>query len=128
MSPAETVANLDSSLAANGENILLRRMISGVQKSVTVRAHIRNFHLSASDIVTGISKVPFVVIISLTQIRAAGWPQGAPAPAAPPFNVDSAIPVIGDTVIIKGVVRTVKSVDPRAVNGSVVRVQMMVEG
>ena len=36
--------------------------------------------------------------------------------------------MIGDSVIIKGVVRTVKSVDPRAVNGVVVRIQMIVEG
>lgn len=41
-------------------------LMGGVQKSVTVRAHVRNFHLGASDIVTGISKVPFVVILSLT--------------------------------------------------------------
>ncbi|UZE46984.1 hypothetical protein ONR75_18435 [Rhodopseudomonas sp. P2A-2r] len=111
-----------------GEDVVLRRSISGVSKAVTVRAHVRNFHLSASDIVTGISKVPFIVILSLTQIRAAGWPQGAPAPAAPPFNVDSAIPVVGDTLVIKGAVRTVKAVDPRAVNGIVVRVHMIVEG
>lgn len=125
---SDHVTRLDASLAQKGEDIVLRRLISGVQKSVTVWAHVRNFHLSASDIVTGISKMPFVVIMSLTQIRAAGWPQGAPAPAAPPFNVDSAIPMIGDTVVIKGVVRTVKAVDPRAVNGAVVRIQMVVEG
>lgn len=125
---ADFIERLDASLAARGEDIVLRRLISGVSKSVTVRAHVRNFHLSASDVVTGISKVPFVVIMSMTQIRAAGWPQGAPAPAAPPFDIDPAIPVIGDTVIIKGRVRTVKSVDPRAVNGEVVRIQMLVEG
>jgi hypothetical protein len=125
---SDKIARLDASLAKKGEDVVLRRLIGGVSKAVTVRTHVRNFHLSASDIVTGISKVPFVVIMSLTQIRAAGWPVGAPAPAAPPFNVDSAIPVIGDTVIIKGVVRTVRAVDPRAVNGAIVRIQMIVEG
>jgi hypothetical protein len=125
---SDKIARLDASLTKKGEDVVLRRLIGGVSKSVTVRAHVRNFHLSASDIVTGISKVPFVVIMSLMQIRAAGWPQGAPAPAAPPFNIDSAIPVIGDTVVIKGLVRTVKSVDPRAVNGVVIRIQMIVEG
>jgi hypothetical protein len=125
---SNSITRLDASLAAKGEDIVLRRLIGGVSKSVTVRAHVRNSHLSASDIVTGISKVPFVVILSLTQIRAAGWPPGAPAPGAPPFNVDSAVPVIGDTVVIKGVVRTVKAVDPRAVKGVVIRVQMIVEG
>lgn len=120
--------DLDASLAKEGEDIVLRRSISGEQKPVTVRAHVRNFRLGASDIVTGVSKIPFVVIISMTQIRAARWPQGTPAPAAPPFDIDPAIPVVGDTVVIKGRVRTVKSVDPRAVDGEVVRVQMMVEG
>ena len=38
-------------------------LMGGVQKSVTVRVDVRNFHLGASDIVTGISKVPFVVIL-----------------------------------------------------------------
>lgn len=122
------IDELDASLAENGEDILLRRTIAGVKKEVTVRAHVRNFRLSASDIITGISKVPFVVIISMTQIRAAGWPVGAPAAAAPPFDVDPAIPVIGDLVIIKGSPRTVKAVDPIAVNSEIVRVKMMVEG
>lgn len=125
---SQHIIDLDASLAENGEDIVLRRLVGGVLKSVTVRAHVRSFNLSASDIVTGISKVPFVVRISMTQIRAAGWPQGAPAPAAPPFNVDPSIPVIGDTVVIKSTVRTVKAVDPRVVNGEVVRIQMMVEG
>jgi len=104
---SNSITRLDASLAAKGEDIVLRRLIGGVLKSVTVRAHVRNFHLSASDIVSGSSKLPFVVIMSLTQIRAADWPVGAPAPGAPPFNVDLAIAVIGDTVVIKGVVRTV---------------------
>jgi hypothetical protein len=123
------IARLDASLAKKGEDIVLRRLIGGVSKAVTVRAHVRSFRLSASDIVTGITKVPFVVILSLTQIRAAGWPQGAPPPAAPPFNVDAAIPVIGDTVIIKGIARTVKVVNPIAAGADgVVRVKMLVEG
>jgi hypothetical protein len=120
--------DLDASLAEQGEDIVLRRVIAGVKKEVTVRAKVRTFRLSASDIVTGISKIPFVVVISMTQIRAAGWPVGAPAAAAPPFDVDPAIPVIGDMVIIKGILRTVKSVDPIDVNSEIVRVNMMVEG
>lgn len=122
------IDDLDASLAEDGEDIVLRRLISGVQKSVTVRAHVRSYRLSATDLVAGISNLPFIVVISPSQILAEGWPQGAPAPAAPPFDVDPAIPVKGDTVVIKGQVRTVKSVDPRAVDGEVVRIQMMVEG
>lgn len=126
---ADHIDSLDASLRENGEDIVLQRRIGGVLKSVTVRAHVRNFRLNASDIVTGIKMVPFVVIMSMTQIRAAGWPEGAPAPAAPPYDVDPAIPVIGDLAIIKGVPRTVKSVDPMAVGDEgVVKVKMMVEG
>ena len=125
---SDHIDELDASLAENGEDIILRRVIAGVKKEVTVRAHVRNFRLKASDIVTGITKVPFIVIISMTQITAAGWPQGAPASAAPPFDVDPAIPVIGDLAIIKGMPRTVKSVDAIAVNNEIVRVKMIVEG
>ena len=125
---SDHVDDLDASLAANGEDIVLRRTIAGVKYDVTVRAHVRNFRLNAADIVAGITKVPFLVIISMTQIRAEGWPQGAPPPAAPTYDVDPAIPVKGDVVIIKGGPRTVKSVDPIAVDSEIVRVKMMVEG
>lgn len=125
---SDHIDDLDASLAEEGEDIILRRVIGGVNKEVTVRAKVRTFRLQASDIVTGISKVPYTVVISMTQIRAAGWPVGAPAPAAPPFNVDPAIPVIGDLAIIKGAPRTAKSVDPIAVNDEIVRVNMLVEG
>jgi hypothetical protein len=125
---SEHIDNLDASLARSGEDIVLRRVIAAANKEVTVRAHVRAYRLNATDIVNGIYVQPFIVIISMTQIRAAGWPQGAPAPAAAPFNVDRAIPIIGDLSIIKGVPRTVKSVEPMAVNGEIVKVKMMVDG
>jgi hypothetical protein len=98
------------------------------EPALTVRAHVRNFHLNTSDIVTGISKVRVRRHPVADPDPCRRLPQGAPAPGAPPFNVHPAIPVIGDTVVIKGVVRTVKAVDPRAVSGLVVRVHMIVEG
>lgn len=125
---SEHIDNLDASLAKRGEDIVLRRVVAGVNRDVTVRAHVRSYRLNAEELAKGIYQIPFIVNISLTQIRAAGWPEGAPAPASPPFNVDPAIPVIGDLSIIKGVPRTVKTVDPIAVNGEVVRVKMMVLG
>lgn len=121
------IDDLDDDLANYGEDIYLRRLVSGSLRLVKVRAHVRSFRLSSNDLVSGIMTVPFVVIISMTQIKAAGWPQGVVAAAAP-FNVDPGIPVIGDTAIIKGVARTVKAVDPMAVNDVVVKIKMMVEG
>lgn len=125
---SEHTDDLDAALDEDGEDIVLRRTIAGAKKEVTVRAHVRSYRLSASDIATGISKAPFVVIISMTEIRAAGWPQGAPAVAPAPFNVDPAIPVIGDVAIIKGYPRTIKAADPIALDSEIVRVKMMVEG
>lgn len=123
------IDSLDASLQENGEDIVLQRVIGGVTKSVTVRAHVRTFRLNSADLVAGIKMIPFVVNITLTQIRSEGWPQGAPAAADAPYNVDPAIPVIGDVAIIKGQSRTIISVDPMSVGDEgVVRVKMMIEG
>jgi hypothetical protein len=125
---SDHVDDLDRSLAEEGEDIVLRRVIGANKDEVTVRAHVRSFRLNAEAIAAGIYKQPFVVIISMTQIRAQGWPQHAPTPGAPPFNVDPAIPIIGDVAIVKGAPKTVKSADPMAVDDEIVRVKMIVDG
>ncbi|SEB98954.1 hypothetical protein [Bradyrhizobium erythrophlei] len=84
--------------------------------------------MNADELARGIYKQPYVVIITLTQITAAGWPEHASAAAAAPFDVDPRIPVIGDVTIIKGSAKTVKAVDPVAVDDEVVRVKMIVDG
>lgn len=124
---SEHIDDLDTELEEEGEDVILRRVTAGVTKEVTVRAHVRSYRLSAQELVSGISWIPFVVIISPTQIRAAGWPAGEVA-AAPPFNIDPSIPKIGDKLIIKGSLKTIKSSNPIAVNGEVVKIQMMTEG
>lgn len=118
----------DASLAARGENILLRRTTGPNKDEVEVRAHVRSYRMNADELARGIYKQPYVVIITLTQITAAGWPQHAAAPLAPPFDVDPRVPVIGDVAIVKGGARTVKAVDPVAVNDEIVRVKMIVDG
>lgn len=125
---SDHIDDLDDSLAREGEDIVLRRVIGAHKDEVTVRAHVRSYRLNAEAIAAGIYKQPFVVIISMTQIRAEGWPQHAPAPAAPPFDVDPAIPIIGDVAIIKGGPKTVKSADAIAVDSEIVRVKMIVDG
>jgi hypothetical protein len=124
---SEHIDDLDASLAENGEDVVLRRITAGVTKDVTVRAHVRTYRLSAQDLVNGISWIPFVVIISPTQIRAAGWPAGEVAAAAP-YDADPSIPRIGDMLIIKGDLKYIKSSNPIAVTGEVVKIQMMTEG
>ncbi|MHC2251030.1 hypothetical protein [Bradyrhizobium embrapense] len=125
---SDHIDDLDASLQAEGEDIVLRRNIGANKDEVPVRAHVRSYRLNAEELTKGIYKEPSVVIISMTQIRAAGWPQHAPPRPAPPFDVDPGIPVIGDVVVIKGKPKTVKASDAIAVNGEIVRVKMMVDG
>lgn len=124
---SEHIDYLDASLARSGEDAILRRVTAGVTKDVTVRAHVRTYRLNALDLANGISFVPLIVIISPTQILAAGWPAGEVAAAAP-FGVDPSIPKIGDRMIIKGAIKTIKSVNAIKVNGEVVKFQMMTDG
>lgn len=121
------IEDLDVSLAENGEDAILRRKVGNTTQSVTVRAHVRSYNLTAEQLAAGISQQPFEVRISPTQIKAAGWPAGE-VRAAAPYDVDPAIPRNGDVIIIKGKPLTVRSVDPIAVDNEVVRIEMLVVG
>lgn len=124
---SEHIDNLDASLARSGEDAILRRVIAGTNVDVPVRAHVRTYRLNAIDLANGISFIPLIVIISPTQIRAANWPLGESAASAP-FDVDPSLPKIGDRMIIKGAIKTIKASNPIAVDGEVVKIQMMTEG
>lgn len=128
MSAQDHIDRLDASLAKYGETIVLIREIAGEAQDVTVRARTRNNLLNAGELAPGVLKSPETVIITLTQIRAAGWPQGAPPASSAPYNVDPAIPVEGDLAIIKGRPRTVRGVNAIAVDDVVVRVEFLAEG
>lgn len=112
------IADLDDALAEYGADVVLRR-ISGTAPSttntdVTVRAAIRSFQ--PQELVGGIVQTDSRVIISPTQITAAGWPG------------DGTLPRPNDRLVIAGRVRNVKVVDPIYIGDELVRIEMAVAG
>lgn len=123
------IDNLDAALAVSGEDIILRRVVGAanfVNIDVTVRANVRTVR-GPDEFVNGVGQDDLKIIISPTQIREAQWPGGGVDGEAP-FNPDRSIPKRGDRVIVKGYGYRVETVNPIAVEGEVVRIEMITKG
>lgn len=118
----QEIADLDFSLAADGQTVTLARGSASVQCAAFVRT--RQL-IPNEPLVDTLSQQEFLVIISPTQIDEATWP----APAnSPPLPVDQRIPIKGDRIIIAGRMRAVQSVLPMFVADVLVRIEMKVLG
>jgi hypothetical protein len=125
MTPAQLIADLDAALARTGEDCILRRKEGSplVEKDVTVRASVRG--LRSAEIVGSATQAWSKVVISMTQILAAGWPAGH---TVTPGAADPRLPRANDFLVVKGKARQIMFVNPIAVDGTVVRVEMTVVG
>lgn len=126
MSAATEIAKLDRRLRRHGEDCILRRKEGNplADKDVTVRASVRG--LKAEEISgTTITMAHSTVVMSMTQILAAGWPSGY---VLIPGAVDPRLPRANDFLIVKGKQRQVSFVDPIAVDGVVVHINLTVAG
>lgn len=123
--PAELIADLDKALADTGEDCILRRKDGSPlsDKDVTVRASVRG--LRAAEIVGTATQSYSKAVISMTQILADGWPGGH---IVTPDVADPRLPRPNDFLIVKGKQRQVTFVDPIAVDGTVVRLNLTVAG
>jgi hypothetical protein len=122
MTAPETVA-LDQSLARAGEDVIVRRTIAASPVDVACRAKVSG--ISPQAVAGLIAVTDLAVIISPTQILAAGWPAGA---VVTPGETDPRIPRINDFVVVKGKQRQVKFSDPIFVGNEWVRCNMIVAG
>jgi hypothetical protein len=126
VTPAEARDSLDSFLAANGQTCELHRVAGATTRRVTLRAHVRDYRhdevLGGNGLQTGDSRV----IISMTEIVAAQWPNAATIAAA--TAGDPRIPIKGDRLVLSsGRVRIVQAAWPAPhVGDQVVRVEMTV--
>jgi len=124
----ECIAALDAALEANGEDIVLRRVV-GVQPNtlnidVTCRANVRTWRLKEENLVAGIAQAVDIVVISPTPIARAQWPGGVPVGQL----TDPSVPRRLDKVIIAGRVREIDAVEPIRLSGQVVRIELQVLG
>jgi hypothetical protein len=124
MTPESAIATLDRHLQLKGEDILLRRTVGSNTTDVACRAKVSGYQpqeiVSGSGLMQGDSQV----IISPTQIIAAGWP----GDAASQVVGDSRIPKSGDFAIISERRRTVKAAVPIYMANVLVRIVMTVGG
>lgn len=129
MSPTEAIDALDRALAMAGEDIVINRVVrrsgANVTVSVTCRAFVRA--VSADEIAGKITVDDLQVIISPTQIVAAGWP-GADENIQPGNLVDQRMPKSSDRVTVQGRPREIRAPRPKLVNGVWVRSDMVVAG
>jgi hypothetical protein len=125
MTPAELIADLDAALADTGEDCILRRKEGSplVEKDVTLRASVRG--VRSNEIVGTVTQAYSKAVISMSQILAAGWPAGHTIMSG---SVDPRLPRPNDFLVVKGKVRQIMFVNPIAVGGTVVRVEMTVAG
>jgi hypothetical protein len=130
MSAAQEIADLDHALLLDGEDIVLRRVkgtsqATTVNVDVTCRAFVRGF--SASELVGAITQQDSRVIVSPTQIDAADWPADE---ADSTSLIDPRIPRQnrGDKCIVQGRICAVQAAKGIWIDGTLVRIDMVVRG
>ena len=132
MSPDECIAALDRALDEDGETVRLRRVAGAARNPVNLDvdcpAFVRSWRLREQPLVGTLAQFDFVATISPTPILNAQWPGGT-APTAAGLPAPPAwLPRKNDKLIIKGTIRNIEAVDPIAVDGVVVRIEMMTLG
>jgi hypothetical protein len=125
MTPADAIAMLDRQLADHGEDCTLRRKEGNplAEKDVAVRAVVRG--LRRDEIVGVATQAWLSAVMSMSQILAAGWPDGH---VVAPGVVDPRLPRPNDFLVVKGKQRQVMFSDPIAIDGVIVRVNLTVAG
>jgi hypothetical protein len=125
------IADLDATLAADGEWIELSRLFGSQQipVKVTCRAFVRA--TAAKDLIGSITLTQSDVIMSPTEIIRAGWPgpwtQSANERVKP--LTDRRVPVKGDKVTpAHGRLLNVELVKPTYVDNELVRLDLKVSG
>lgn len=119
------VDDLDAALEEAGETVTLRRVYQGVNYDVDVLAHVRSYRLRSQSLVAGSEQGQdeLLVITSPTQIAQKGWP------AYPPDgSVEPNVPRRSDSSVIRGLQRSIETVDAIRIGGEIVRIEMRVLG
>lgn len=126
------VADLNMSLAEDGEDIELWRVVTAGATQINVkvypRAFVRNF--GADELVGGITQEQVRVTISPSEIIAGNWPgpwtPSAAEPVQPP--TDRRVPRKNDKCVIKGRPRNIEVAMPIYVDNELVRINLRVLG
>lgn len=124
------ITDLNYVLDLDGEWIVLRRFYGTqlIPVSVTCRAVVRS--VGNTELEAGIAQEQSNVIISPSEIIAAGWPGPWTPSASETVNpgTDRRVPRKGDACIIKGRKRNIEVSKPLYVDDELVRIDLRVLG
>jgi hypothetical protein len=123
MTPAQARAALDRALAKAGEDAVLQRLLGEdlVPVSVTLRASIRDYQPVEIAGGVGLQAGDSKLVISTTEIDAAGWPGADPEAQTPG---DPRILREGDRIIVEGKTRVVLAGWPAPrIAGELIRIE-----
>jgi len=112
---------LDRALARVGTPVVVRRVVAGVPTDANCRASVRSFGLKDDPLRPSSEQAQdeILVILSPTDLKAGGWPGAAGGPS---------FPQRGDFVVVRGLSRVVKVVDPIYVGSELVRIEIRAVG
>lgn len=129
MTPEAEIAKLNRQLEQHGEEIELQRLTGNqlIPIKVRCRAFVRPAQRTPEELIAGIVHSSSIVVISPTEINAAGWP-GPEAPVGSTTD-DIRVPRKNDKAVIAGRSRNVEwGVGFRFPGGVLVRIEMRVSG
>jgi hypothetical protein len=126
----QDIADLDYVLSMDGEWINIRRLFGTQMIPVSVRCRASVRTISGSELESGINQEQSDVILSPSQIIAAGWPGPWTPSANEPINLgtDRRVPRKGDKAVIKNRVRNIEVAMPIYVDDDLVRINLRVLG
>jgi hypothetical protein len=120
------IVELDRSLAVDGEDFVLRRVIgAGHQANVDVlcRGFVRGY--APEELTETIIQGDAKVILSPSQIIRAQWPGGESVAGA---GLDRRVPRRGDKAIIQGKARNIEAAMPIYIADELVRIELQTRG
>lgn len=126
----EVLADLNDMLEADGEDVTLQRMAApsggaaSVASSVTARARLMEIGAANrnQDLVGNVAQGDIVIVMSPTEIIAAGWTAGRVS------GDDDRVPTKGNRVVRAGRIYTVQKGFGKYVYGALVRIEVVARG
>ncbi len=126
---SDEIAMLDATLALDGEDVTLQRvdLVGGAQvvgASVECRAFIRQRGAGQrqQDLIGNVKQGDITIIMSPTEITAAGWTSGRVA------GDDQMVPKTGNRIIRAGRAHTIEGAFGIRVQGELVRIEAIARG
>jgi hypothetical protein len=122
------IVELDRSLAVDGEDFVLRRVVgtnSPINTDVFCRGFVRGYQ--PEELTVAIIQGDAKIILSPTQIVGGSWPGGAP-PTGAAAALDRRVPRRGDKAVVQGRVLNIEAAAPIYIDNVLVRLELQVRG